>query len=422
VSVGGGFSNWREIFKALYLVNGLDSMNAASQLNLNVLGLDDDQLRALQVRLAASINHPAVVAPPPPLFGPGAAPVSAPAARPDGIPGVPDAPAPPHADPVAEQQPRRGRGRPRGPSNQGARGGAGAGAARAQRARHQGRHDGSDDGGVDGVDDVDDDAHDDAVEDAVDDLYVSDDDDDNGDVFVWERVNVVPVPQVDLRAGSRPISTFPAFTKGPTAPRNVPQRCNSAFDILKLLIDDELIDRMCTYTNRYAHESVYANTRRFERWYDVTPPEMWSWIACVIYLGVCKVNSREAAWSRSSFFGQPSLYSRMSLERFEAIARCLYLEAPFALDDAERTRRMNEDPFWQIEAFARSLSDNFTNFINVGQCMDLDECTCGFRGKHRCRCFNPRKPKKYHFKEFCINCAVTGYIIAFYWYRGKSEG
>jgi hypothetical protein len=396
-------------------------MAAAAPLSFEGLHLDADQQRALQEHLAAARNAMQVVSPPPPLVGPRAAPVSAQAARPEAIQGAGDAPAPHPQPPVAEQQPRRGRGRPRGRGNQGARGGAGGGAARVQRQRQQRGHDGSDDGGVDGVDD-DDDAVGDDVEDAADDLYVSDDDAVlNGDVFVWERIDVRPVPLVDLRGGSRPLPTLPPFTKGATTPRNIPQGCNSAFDILKLLIDDDLIDRMCTFTNRYAHESGYANTRRFDRWYDVTSAEMWSWIACVIYLGVCKVNSREAAWGRSSLFGQPSLYSRMSLERFEAIARCLHLEAPHALDDAERTRRMNEDPFWQIEAFARALSDNFTNFINVGQCIDLDECTCGFRGKHRCRCFNPMKPRKYHFKQFCINCAVTGYIIAFYWYRGKSE-
>ena len=319
-------------------------MAAAAPLSFEGLHLDADQQRALQEHLAAARNAMQVVSPPPPLVGPRAAPVSAQAARPEAIQGAGDAPAPHPQPPVAEQQPRRGRGRPRGRGNQGARGGAGGGAARVQRQRQQRGHDGSDDGGVDGVDD-DDDAVGDDVEDAADDLYVSDDDAVlNGDVFVWERIDVRPVPHVDLRGGSRPISTLPPFTKGATTPRNIPHGCNSAFDILKLLIDDDLIDRMCTFTNRYAHESCYANTRRFDRWYDVTPAEMWSWIACVIYLGVCKISSREAAWSRSSFFGQPSLYSRMSLERFEAIARCLHVEAPFALDDAERTRRMNQDP------------------------------------------------------------------------------
>jgi len=420
-SVGANFFNSRETNKAIYLENGYSPMNAAAPLILDGLGLDAAQVRALQDHIAASRNTAEVRVAPPPLFGPGAVPMLPPAARPEAIQEAADAPAPNPSPPEAQQPPRRGRGRPRGSQSEGIRGGRGRGRSAAQRPRQERGLDGSDSDPADGVDDADGDAPHNAVEEEVDDLYMFDFDARNGDVFVWERVDVRPVPQVDLRGGSRPVPTLPGFTKGPTAPRNIPQGCNSAFDILKLLIDAELIDRMCTFTNRYARESSYANSRRFDRWYDVEAAEMWSWIACVIYLGVCKVNSREAAWSRSSPFGQPSLYSRMSLERFEAIARCLHVDAPFALDDAERTRRMNADPFWQIESFARALSDNFTNFINAGQCLDLDECTCGYRGTHRCRCFNPNKPKKYHFKEFCINCAVTGYIIAFYWYRGKSE-
>jgi len=399
-------------------------MEAAAPLNFDGLGLDANQLRAVQEHLSAARNAVQVVSRPPPLFGPHAPPAAAQTARPEVVQGAGDASAHAPLPPDAADQPRRGRGRPRGSANRGGgsgrRGRGGQGRSAAQRQRLDPGLDGSDSDPDDGPDD-DDAVPRDVAEEEPDDLYVDDFAFADGDTFTWEHVDVGRVPEVDLRGGSRPIPTFPPFTKGPTAPRNIPQGCSSAFDILKLLIDGELIERMCSFTNRYANESQYANTRRFDRWYDAVPAEMWSWIACVIYLGVCKVNNREAAWSRSSIFGQPSLYSRMSLERFEAIARCLHVEAPHALDEAERTRRMNGDAFWQIEAFARALSDNFTNYINVGQFMDLDECTCGFRGRHRCRCFNPKKPKKYHFKQFCINCAVTGYIIAFYWYRGKTE-
>ncbi len=114
VSVGGGFSNWREIFKALYLVNGCDAMNAAPQLNLEGLGLDADQLRALQEYVVATRNAAQVVAAPPPLFGPGAAPARPRAAAPVPAQGAGDAPAEAPAPPVREPPPRQRRGRPRG--------------------------------------------------------------------------------------------------------------------------------------------------------------------------------------------------------------------------------------------------------------------------------------------------------------------
>ena len=68
-------------------------MNAAPQLNLDDLGLDANQLRALQDSLAASRIAAEVRAAPPPLFGPGAAPPQPRAPAPVQIQGAGDAPA-----------------------------------------------------------------------------------------------------------------------------------------------------------------------------------------------------------------------------------------------------------------------------------------------------------------------------------------
>ena len=421
VSVGGGFSNWREIFKALYLMNGLDTMNAAPQLNLDVLGLDAAQLRALQEHMAAARHAAQVVIDPPPLVGPAAAPSRPRAAAPVLVQGGGEAPAPSPAPPGPQPPARRGRGRPRGARTQRP---ALEAARPAQRPRVGGGGAGDGDSQISGNDNDDERLLRVDAEEDLDDLYLdrfqmprnANDAD-----FSWEAVAVPRAVVRDLRSGEREEPTLPACDKGPTAARNIPDDCTSAFGILKLLLNESLIDRMCEYTNAYATESAYANTRRAARWHNVVPEEMWVWISCVLFIGVCKINNREAAWDRNSPFFQPWLMSKMSLERFEAIARCLHTDAPWRLSDADRAARNQQDAFWQIEAFAAELSDNFTSHIDIGQCMDLDECTCGYRGKHRCRCFNPAKPFKYHFKQFCLNCSATGYILAFYWYRGKTE-
>jgi hypothetical protein len=413
--------NWREKNKSLFLVNGCNPMDAAAPLNLDALGLDADQLTALQRHIAALRNAAEVLAAPPPLFGPGAAPSQPRAAAPVHVQGVGDAPGEVPAPPVREPPSRRGRGRPRGAKSRR----PALDAPRApQRRRASGGGAGDADSQVSGTDDDDENGiHVDAEED-VDDLYFDEEvvpPNSAEPPFVWEEVQVQRAVLRDLRSGEREESTLPPFNKGPTAPKNVPGDCTSAFSILKLLLNESIIDRMCEYTNAYANESAYANTRRAQRWRDVEPAEMWVWISCVIFIGVCKINNRECAWDRSSPFFQPWLASKMSLERFEAIARCLHTEAPWRLSDADKAARNQQDAFWQIDAFATELSDNFTSHVDIGQCIDLDECTCGYRGRHRCRCFNPAKPHKYHFKQFCLNCSVTGYILSFYWYRGKSE-
>lgn len=43
------------------------------------------------------------------------------------------------------------------------------------------------------------------------------------------------------------------------------------------------------------------------------------------------------------------------------------------------------------------------------------------KGRHKAKCYNPKKPFKFHFKMFCLNDSLTGYQWKFFLYRGKDE-
>ena len=96
----------------------------------------------------------------------------------------------------------------------------------------------------------------------------------------------------------------------------------------------------------------------------------------------------------SGLFGQELVFAKMSRHRFDSISRCFHSDAPWDLSPQERERRNKQDPFWQTDKFCEHLCENFMHYWLLGQCSDLDECSCGFRGKHKCRCFNPAKPHK----------------------------
>jgi len=211
--------------KELYLLISCNSMDAAAALSLDGLGLDADQQRELLEHLARSRSAAQVVSLPPPLVGPDATPVSSRTARPAPIEGGGDAPAQDIRPPEPEPPSRRGRGRPRGSSKRCGNSDRVAAHPAAQRARLAAGHDGSDSDAASGVDDGDVAAARDAVEEDIDDLYVYDFEVDDGLAFEWEKVHVSAVPEVGLRNGARPVSTFPPFTKGPTAPRNIQQAC-----------------------------------------------------------------------------------------------------------------------------------------------------------------------------------------------------
>ena len=245
--------------------------------------------------------------------------------------------------------------------------------------------------------------------------------------FTWEQIDVphavAEEVQRDLRSGHHAYAArdLPKFKLGPARCKHIKARTTKAWDFLELLLDETLIGMLVDNTNKYARCSAYKDTRRGKEWRDVDVAEMKLYLAIVFYMGVVRVPSRQHVFDPAGLFAQEWVFSRMSKTRFDAISRCMHSDAPWDLSPQERERKNKADPFWQTDKFCERLCENFMHYWMLGQCADLDECSCGFRGKHKCRCFNPAKPHKYHFKMFSWNCSETGYCFCFYWYRGKEE-
>jgi hypothetical protein len=235
--------------------------------------------------------------------------------------------------------------------------------------------------------------------------------------FTWEEIEVphavAAVVERDLRSGHHAYAAqdLPKFKLGPARCKHIKARTTKAWDFLELLLDETLLGMLVDNTNKYARCSAYKDTRRGKEWRDVDVAEMKLYLAIVFYMGVVRVPSRQHVFDPAGLFAQEWVFSRMSKTRFDAISRCLHSDAPWDLSQQERERKNKMDPFWQTDNFCERLSDNFMHYWMLGQCADLDECSCGFRGKHKCRCFNPAKPHKYHFKMFSWNCAETGFLL-----------
>ena len=124
---------------------------------------------------------------------------------------------------------------------------------------------------------------------------------------------------------------------------------------------------------------------------------------------------------KMSKFASNWVQNVMSRNKFEFIFRHLHWTNTFGMTPAEKTAKNKENGFWQVASFLIKLSVNFARYYQPGQRMDIDEMCIWFKGRHRCRCFNPNKPEKWHFKAFCLNCSETGYVHRFYMYQGSSE-
>jgi hypothetical protein len=150
---------------------------------------------------------------------------------------------------------------------------------------------------------------------------------------------------------------------------------------------------------------------------------MKAFIAIIIHSGIVRYPSREDMFCRTSK-GDAFVKSLMSKDRFDK------LMAAWHYADVEEYHRMTADeqleyrkahPFYHAEELMTTLAEKFMAAWDAGQLLDIDESCIPWKGRHRCRCYNPKKPIKWHFKMLCLNDSSNGYCINFDAYLGKSE-
>ena len=168
-----------------------------------------------------------------------------------------------------------------------------------------------------------------------------------------------------------------------------------------------------------ASTNVYGNLY-VTGWTELTAEEFKAFLSVIIYFGYIKYASRDVAFERGEF-GSPFVRRLFTLARFNNILRAWHWEDYSATDDAQRTVLKKKDPFWIIQSFAVSLSEAFAKAFFCKQFIDIDEQSVPWKGRHKCRCYNPAKPAKFHFKIFALNDSETRYQPCFYLYGGASE-
>jgi hypothetical protein len=199
--------------------------------------------------------------------------------------------------------------------------------------------------------------------------------------------------------------------------------CTSTLQFVKLLFTDEMLDHLVTATNKAAmeHPRVKDLVRIKRSWKPVTRERMLLWLGIAVYLGVVKVQNRKSAWSKKSIFRQRWISGHMHLEEFENILNCVNFCDHWNLTDDEFKRRNARYVFWQVEDLIKECCTNSQAYFRVGHRISIDEACIPWKGRHKARCYNPKKPHKFHFKKFMLNDSRTGYNYNFYYYGGKGE-
>jgi len=176
----------------------------------------------------------------------------------------------------------------------------------------------------------------------------------------------------------------------------------SPFQLYKTYYSDNVMSMFVDNTNLFARNSNMSN------WVDVTINEMHGFHAVLMIFSISCPSDRRMAWD-DPIFRMPIVCDIMNRFRFEQIMRAWHFIDTSTLSRPEVVAKNREDPFWTVEPLVELFTQvSMASFI-CGQAISVDEQSIPCKCRHACRCYNPNKPEKWHFKVFSLNDAVTGY-------------
>ena len=159
---------------------------------------------------------------------------------------------------------------------------------------------------------------------------------------------------------------------------------------------------------------------QLNNWEDTSPDEMKVFVAHLIVMGILKKNSLEQYWSRDSILNMPFFGHYMSRNHFQNILWILHISDP---DETNPPKgEADHDPLFLVRPMVDMMQRNFHTKYRPGKELSLDESTCPFKGRVQFKCYNPKKPNRFHIKLFMVSELSTGYICGFEVYTGEASG
>ena len=150
----------------------------------------------------------------------------------------------------------------------------------------------------------------------------------------------------DLDTEVNKIKSFsPSRNPGPHINKHFLRRKNTALDFFSLFFDQQLIEKIVSHTNEYAHitimnKSTYAD--KHGAWVETTPAEIRNLIAILIYQGLVRVSSFKNYWSTKSLYHGLWARTMMSRNRYSALISMIHVVDPAKEDKTNKLRKISE--------------------------------------------------------------------------------
>ncbi|XP_026277352.1 piggyBac transposable element-derived protein 1-like isoform X2 [Frankliniella occidentalis] len=146
------------------------------------------------------------------------------------------------------------------------------------------------------------------------------------------------------------------------------------YDLFRLFLTDEILSLLVEETNRY----IRQESTRARKWIDVTIPEMKSYLAIVIIMGLNRQPSLKDYWSTNSeIYGCDLIRRIMTRARFQAITGSLH----FANNETANSK----SPIYKLQPLLDMLNSRFKAVLSPGKQLTIDKSLIKLRKRLRFR-------------------------------------
>ena len=153
-----------------------------------------------------------------------------------------------------------------------------------------------------------------------------------------------------------------------------------------------------------------------KKW-NITPGYIIAWLGILIYHSARKTDRSISLYWRARPYGwrDSCIVNTMTRDGFHFLRRFIH----FAASDK---RRQSKDPLYKIRIVIELLQTQFPKLWNAGEHICVDESMIKYKGRSITFIqFMPTKPIKHGIKVFALCCSVTGYLLAFEVYTGRTD-
>lgn len=178
----------------------------------------------------------------------------------------------------------------------------------------------------------------------------------------------------------------------------------SAAELFELFFDEDLYDIFVEQSERYAMFKNCPNP-------NISKDEIKCFIGILVLTSYHTLPGKRFYWDSQPDMGLDIVTNAMRRNRFQQIMRFLHCVDNNVFDMT--------DKMWKLRPMIDKIKENCLKHFQPEQNLSFDESMVEYFGRHGCKQHIRGKPIRFGFKIWSL-CTVSGYLVAFDVYQGKS--